>query len=156
MRKLLKDTCGKDETAIDAHMDKTGFRDAMYLSRTFGNLYNGSLYAYLAALLQQEHTKLGNGIIGKTVMIASYGSGNTMMVFSGKIAEAAPEVIGAWDIDKWQQNSRQASFNEYLNWLARPKDIDAWRNLLEGAKPAKNCFYLKDFGETGLRIYSRG
>ncbi len=156
VRKLLKDTCGKDDLAVDAYMERTSFLDAMYLNKTFGNLYTGSLYAYLAALLNQEYAKLGNGIIGKNIMIASYGSGNTMMVFSGTIASGAPEVIESWDLEKWQNSSREASFDDYLNWLARPKDIDAWRNLLEGAKPKKDRFYLKDFGETGLRIYSRG
>ena len=156
IRKLLKDTCGKDEAAINAYLERTSFLEAMYLSKVFGNLYNGSLYAYLAALLHQEYTKLGNGIVGKKILIASYGSGNTMMVFSVTIAGRAAEVISSWDIDKWNRSSRKASFEEYLNWLARPKDIDAWRNLLEGARPEKGRFYLRDFGNTGLRIYSRG
>ena len=127
----------------------------MYLSKIFGNLYNGSLYAYLAALLEQEYTRLGDKIVGKKILIASYGSGNTMMVFSGTIAAGAPEVIVSWDLMKWNRSSRKAGFEEYLNWLARSKDIDVWRNLLDGAKPEKGRFYLKDFGDTGLRIYSR-
>ena len=156
VRKLLKDRCGKEEAAVNAFIKRTSFLDAMYLSKIFGNLYNGSLYAYLAALLKQEYTKLGNGIVGKSILIASYGSGNTMMVFSGTIAAGAPEVIGSWDLEKSNRRSRKASFEEYLNWLARPTDFNAWRNLLEGAEPGKDRFYLKDFSETGLRIYSRG
>ena len=38
----------------------------------------------------------------------------------------------------------------------RPTDLDAWDDLLDGAKPRPGQFYLKGFGETGLRLYGRG
>ena len=115
VRKLLKNFCGKGDAAVDAYLERTSFLDAMHLSKIFGNLYNGSLYAYLAALLEQEYTRLGAEIVGKKILIASYGSGNTMMVFSGTIAAGAPEVIGSWDLMKWNRSSRKAGFEEYLN-----------------------------------------
>ena len=48
-----------------------------------GNIYNGSLFAVLAFLLHERHQALGKGIVGKRILFASYGSGNTMIVFSG-------------------------------------------------------------------------
>ena len=156
LRRLLKNTCAKNDDEIEAIMKRTGFLDAMYLSSTVGNLYTASIYAYLVALLHQEYSRIGNNIVGKKILIASYGSGNTMTVYSSRIASGAPEVIGAWDVDGIQKNSRAAGFTEYLNWLARPKDIGAKRNLLEGARPNPGQFYLKDFADSGLRIYDRG
>jgi len=156
LRKLLKNCCGKDDDKIEHYLKRTGFLEAMYLSETFGNLYNASLYTYLAALLQQEHKKIGKGIIGKTILIASYGSGNTMMVFAATIAENATEVISRWDLEKWNRSSRPADFTEYRNWLERPENLDVWKEILNSARPLKNRFYLKDFGKNGLRIYSRG
>jgi len=156
LRKLLKNTCGKDDTEIEGFMKRTGFLDAMYLSEKFGNLYNASLYTYLAALLEQEFRKHGRGIIGKTILIASYGSGNTMMVFSATIAEEAPGVIRDWNLDKWNDSGRTADFADYSRWLERPEDLDEWRKVLETAAPEKGRFYLKDIGKTGLRIYGRG
>ena len=153
--RLLREQCKMDEASVQAYMAKTGFLDAMYLSRTCGNLYTASIYAYLAALLNQEFSRIGDGIIGRTVLVASYGSGNTMILFSGRIAEEAPSVIRHWDLDRLQRESRAASFNEYLNWLARPSDIGALRNLLEESHPVKGRFYLKDFDDNGLRIYGR-
>jgi len=155
VRKLLKDTCLKDADAVEEFLERTHFLEAMYLSRGFGNLYTGSLYAYLVALLHQEYRRIGSDIVGKRILIASYGSGNTMFVFSTTVAPRAPEVIETWDIAGLESQSRSASFSEYLNWLARPKDLSAWRNLLEGATPDSGLFYLKDFGDTGLRIYDR-
>jgi len=156
LRKLLKNTCGKTDDESEKFMKRTGFLDAMYLSETFGNLYNASLYTYLAALLQQEFIKHGDGIIGKTLLIASYGSGNTMMVFSGTISSGAPQTIQNWDLGKWKRSSRSVDFEEYLNWLNRPKDLAKWQLVLDSAQPGKNRFYLKSFGKTGLRIYDRG
>ncbi|MCD6343773.1 MAG: hydroxymethylglutaryl-CoA synthase [Spirochaetaceae bacterium] len=156
LRKLLKNSCGKDEDEIEHYLNRTGFLEAMYLSKTFGNLYNASLYTYLAALLQQEYKKIGKEIIGKTILIASYGSGNTMMVYSATIAEKAPEVISRWDLEKWSRSSRSVDFKEYSNWLERPENLDAWKEILNSTRPIKNRFYLKDFSKTGLRIYSRG
>lgn len=156
LKRLLKNTCGRSDEQIDTFMKDTGFLEAMYLSSTVGNLYTASIYAYLVALLHQENERVGRGIIGKTVLIASYGSGNTMTVYTAKIAEQACEVISSWDVDRIRRDSRAAGFTEYLNWLARPKDIGAKRNLLEGARPAPDRFYLKDFDDNGLRIYGRG
>jgi len=156
LAKLLKSIAGKNVNEVEQFLHKTSFREAFYLNKIFGNLYTGSLYVYLNALLHQEYRKLGKRIVGRRIMFGSYGSGNTMLVFYGRIAAGAPEVIQNWDITGLSESSKETRFEEYLHWLARPQDIDAWRNLLEGAKPHRGCFYLKDFSETGLRIYGRG
>ncbi len=153
--KLFSRVCGRNSRALDQFLDRTGFLDAMYLSRETGNLYTVSLYAYLTALLEQEWNLKGNGIVGKSILIASYGSGNTMIVFKGIIASGAPEVISKWHIKEGLKKYRDADFHEYLNWLARPKDYRVLKNLLEGATPSKGMFYLKDFTETGFRLYDR-
>jgi len=156
LAKMLKSIAGKNENEIEQFFHKTRFKEALYLNKTFGNLYSGSLYVYLSALLHQEYKELGEKIVGRRIMIGSYGSGNTMLVFYGKIAVGAPKVIRNWDIAGLIGSARETCFDEYLHWLARCQDIGAWRNLLEGAKPHRGCFYLKDFSETGLRIYGRG
>lgn len=156
VRRMLKKPCGKSPEQIEAFLEKTAFLESMDLNRRLGNLYTGSLYAYLINLLNLQYRKIGEKIVGKTILIASYGSGNTMMVFTAKVSEGAPEVIASWDPEVTEKNARTAGFQEYLNWLGRPKDLDAWRNLLEGVKAPEGRFHLKDFGETGLRIYGRG
>ena len=155
LRKLLKNRCGKNSGEIDQYIERTGFTEALYLSSSVGNLYTGSLFAYIAALLNQEYRKIGNKIIGKRILIASYGSGNTMILFSAEIASKAPDLIKNWNIDKLLSTYKDASFDEYLQWLARPRDTSIWKNLLEGAKPNKGEFYLKDFNDAELRIYNR-
>ncbi|VDA99748.1 Hydroxymethylglutaryl-CoA synthase [Olavius algarvensis spirochete endosymbiont] len=155
LRNLLSESCGKSEAEIEHFIQRSGFTDAMYLCSTFGNLYTASLYTYLATLLYQEHHKIGEEIIHKRVLIASYGSGNTMTVFSGTICENAPELISQWSIEKWRDGSRNASFDEYLAWLSLPTSIDALRERLETPNSKKGLFYLKSLSENGYRIYDR-
>ncbi len=155
LRRLLKNLCGKTDGEADAFMEKSGFLKAMHLSRTFGNIYTASVYAYLMALLHGEWKTHGSDITGRNILVASYGSGNTMSLFSARIARQAPEIIKGWDMDKLENSCRSASFTEYLNWMARPKDIGALQNLLEGASPRRGLFYLKDFNDQGLRLYGR-
>jgi hydroxymethylglutaryl-CoA synthase len=155
LRKLLSETCGKNSDRIEEYLRRTRFLDAMTLNAEAGNLYTGSLYAYIMTLLSREYAVLGDGIVGKRILIASYGSGNTMIVFTATVRSGAPEVISAWDPEEVRRSARPADFSEYLAWLARPKEPEAWKHLLDGAAPRKGDFYLKGFSETGLRFYGR-
>lgn len=155
LRRLLKSVCGKSTEEIDGVIDRTGFLDAMGFSRRLGNLYTGAVYAYIMSLLAREYGRIGGDIAGRKILIASYGSGNTMIVFTAVIAPAAPEVISNWDLDAVDRSARPASFPEYLAWLARPKELDVWRNLLDEKPKDAGKFYLSGFGETGLRLYAR-
>jgi len=156
LRRLLSDSCEKSEAEIEHFIQRSGFIDAMYLCKFFGNLYTASLYTYLAALLHQEYHRIGEGIVGKRVLMASYGSGNTMTVFASRICEDAPKLISLWNIEKLKDTLREASFDEYLAWLSHPTSIEELRNRLENSDSKKGLFYLKSLSESGYRIYDRG
>lgn len=155
LRRFLKQCCGKNADQIEEYIERTQFIEAMELNRHLGNLYTGSLYAYMMCLLKKEYERLGSGIVGRKLLIASYGSGNTMIVFTGTVCEEAGQRISAWNLDDIIKNGRDANFSEYLAWLARPKDLDAWRNLLDQKPSVPGKFYLSGFGNTGLRLYKR-
>jgi hydroxymethylglutaryl-CoA synthase len=55
-----------------------------------GNTYSASMYLFLAFLLRERYEALGEGIVGKRLLLACYGSGNTMIVLSGIVAPASP------------------------------------------------------------------
>jgi len=156
LRRLLSDSCRKSEAEIEHFIQRSGFINAMYLCRYFGNLYTASLYTYLATLLYQEYHRIGEGIVGKRVLMASYGSGNTMTIFTSRICEDAPKLISLWKIEKWEDTSREAGFDEYLAWINHPTSIEALRNRLETSDSKEGLFYLKSLSESGYRIYDRG
>ena len=154
--KLASAVYNKDTSAVKAFLDRTKVLESMYLNKETGNLYTVSPFAHLVALLYKEWEEKAGDIVGKTVLLASYGSGNTMIVYSMRIAPQAPSIISRWRIREVLVEYRHADFHDYLNWISMPKDYMSWKNLLEGARPKKGMFYLKDFADTGLRIYSRG
>jgi hydroxymethylglutaryl-CoA synthase len=56
-------------------------------------------------------------MVGKKVLMASYGSGNTMALFTGRVAQDAPKVVKDWNLDMLLNNQEEAPF-EKLSVLA--------------------------------------
>ena len=119
-----------------------------------GNIYNGSLFAVLAFLLQERHAALGTGIVGKRILFASYGSGNTMIVFSGRVTPSAPEVISRWRMNRVWEAARKASFEEYDGWIASPVQADLYAELLARATFPSGAFVLNGIRKDGYREYT--
>lgn len=126
-----------------------GFGTAVDPIARIGNLYTGSLYAVLAFLLDDRYRVLGTSIRGKKILFASYGSGNTMIVFSGRISARAPSVIARWDLARALGTGRRASFSEYQNWTA------GTTVSVGGVYPAPrgDAFHLAGIREDGYREY---
>lgn len=85
-----------------------------------GNTYSASMYLFLAFLLRERYEALGEGIVGKRLLLACYGSGNTMIVLSGIVAPASPQVIESWDLERVFTSARQTAIEDYLVWTAGP------------------------------------
>ena len=118
-----------------------------------GNTYAASVFLSLAFLLDAEYRRIGRGIVGKHLLLGSYGSGNTMVVLEATIAAGAPDVIGRWDLAGSTGRSEEASLAEYQDWVERA-------GYGEGAGEAgvsrvpPGSFYLKRIREDGYREYA--
>jgi hydroxymethylglutaryl-CoA synthase len=120
-----------------------------------GNIYTGSLWAVLVFLLHERYRTLGDRIVGKRVLLASYGSGNTMIVMSGRVAETAPQVIEGWKPGRVFSSARPASFEEYSAWVAGPMDADDHDRAIEQAALSAGTFFLAGVRKDGYREYRR-
>ncbi len=149
---------------LTAHPSSAGETPTEYLTQrgffcgieplaVVGNIYTGSAYLALASQLAERYRTLGSSIVGKRVLLASYGSGNTMIVLSGRVASRAPEVISGWDLGAVTEGARTASLGEYEEWLAGPYDRDAYAGLLARRAAAPGDFYLSRIREDGYREY---
>jgi len=145
------DIVGED---VDAFMAERGFQESLEASKHVGNIYSGSAYMALMFLLKERHQKLGANIVGKRLLLASYGSGNTMTVVSGRIAPGAPEVISAWDLDRIWENQETQDLSRYERWLSAPFDRETYASLLEKETVPVRSFYLKGIREDGYREYA--
>jgi hydroxymethylglutaryl-CoA synthase len=154
MNVLLRRHLNLDEDQIREFLEKRGFYRGVDPLARVGNIYSGSMYFFLASLLNDRFKEMGDKIIGKRMLLASYGSGNTMIVYSAKVAEGAPEVIRGWDFDRIFRNARDADFAAYQRWTEGVHGREGYENLLKDVAVPPESFYLSGIREDGYREYA--
>lgn len=153
MHNLLSKYISQDEEEIEAFLTDRGFYNGLLPAKHVGNIYSGSAYMSLMFQLAERYAKLGNEIVGKKLLVASYGSGNTMTVLSMTVAEHAPEVIANWDLDAILNGGRDAEIDEYEQWLEAPFAREQFNSLAGDAVVPDGRFYLGSLREDGYREY---
>jgi hydroxymethylglutaryl-CoA synthase len=149
MLRLLERHLGLGEVQGEAFLDERGFHAAIDPIADIGNTYSAAMYFALGYLLADRHAALGGKIAGRSVLMASYGSGSTMAVFSGRLSERAPETIGRWHLERFPGAGRPAPIEEY----------EAWVSGFRGAEEAQprfvpqGAFYLAGVRRDGYRSY---
>lgn len=126
-----------------------GYQESILPSARIGNLYSGSMYMALVVSLEEAKRRFGTGIAGRRILFASYGSGNTMMVFRGEVAPSALDVMAGWQTQALLAEQTPATLETYENWLAH------YPAGAEG-RPQPGAFYLKGLREDGYREYAIG
>mgnify|MGYP006285177843 FL=1 len=144
-----------NEEAADAFLEQRGVMSSLEPTREVGNIYSGSAYLALAFMLKQQYEKLGAGIVGKKILIGSYGSGNTMSVFTTTVAEQAPEVISRWNLDDVLSGSIDESLEHYERWLRVPLSAEEYREALATESVPSGRFYLQNVRDDGYREYAK-
>jgi hydroxymethylglutaryl-CoA synthase len=153
LEKLFARRLGIDAGRSRELMRERGFFSSVDPLARIGNIYTASLYAVLAFLLEDRYRALGDEIVGKRVLLASYGSGNTMMVFSARVAPGAPRVISRWDLRRVFDSARAASFGEYAQWAS---GAEAHPRLVDNAVIPPDAFFLAGVRKDGYREYRKG
>lgn len=100
MTRLVERHLGTAPGTARGFLEERHFEEGIEAIRYFGNTYSASAYVSLMYTLWERYRAEGDAIVGKTVMIASYGSGNTMAVIRARIAEHAPAVLARWDLER--------------------------------------------------------
>jgi hydroxymethylglutaryl-CoA synthase len=154
MNVLLQRHLNLDDEQIRAFLEKRGFYRGVDPLARVGNIYSGSMYFFLASLLNDRFKEMGEKIVGKRMLLASYGSGNTMIVYSARVAEGAPEVIRSWDFDRIFRSAQDADFAEYQRWAEGIHGGDEYENLLKDVAVPPESFYLSGIREDGYREYA--
>ena len=139
---------------ITTYMEERGLIAAIEPIGTVGNIYSASVYFVLYCLLAQQYRRIGADIVGKRVLICSYGSGYTMTIIGGTIADQAPQVIAEWDPDAVLNHSAPMTDDEYRQWMETPyalraEDLNGY-SAQERFQPG---VYLHAIREDGYREY---
>lgn len=154
LRGLLANYLGLQDQDARAFLGARGLYDGIDAVADVGNIYTGAMYLSLAFQLYNQFREVGDAIVGKRILFASYGSGNTMTVFAGTVAPQAPEVISRWDLDALLDGFRDASFEEYQTWINGPYVSAGRADSPDEVGPDHPLFYLDTIRDDGYRVYA--
>jgi hydroxymethylglutaryl-CoA synthase len=142
MQMLLEKYAGLSIDAANAFLEERGFFSMTEPVAKSGNIYSGSLFLSLAFLLKNRLEVLGDAIVGKKLLLGSYGSGNTMALIETTVCPGAIEVIKDWDLEAIF-SKKETEFAAY----------EAWVNASKYSCPTPEGFYLHNIREDGYREY---
>lgn len=154
MEKLLEKHLGLGPEAASAFLETRGFRAGLEATAQIGNLYTGSLYLSLAFGLKERSRVWGAQTPGKKVLMASYGSGNTMAVFTARLAPKSVSVISRWNLDGLLKTHTERPFAHYQAWLDNEKNPQTYPSLLAADPPPAGKLALTGLREDGYREYN--
>jgi hydroxymethylglutaryl-CoA synthase len=150
--RLLSRILGLGPEAGREFLNRRGLDTATAPVAVLGNTYTASLYFCLASLLAGRYREEGDAIVGRSVLMASYGSGNTMVVASGRIAAGAPGVIRSWRHEGQLGAQGEAGWEEYCRWMDRGSDANG-TEVAESPNSHPNCYFLRRVRPDGYREY---
>lgn len=153
MTKLIERRLDVGPAGAAAFLEERHFDEGIEASRTIGNIYSGAAYMALMFALWNRYRAEGVGVVGKRVLIASYGSGNTMSVLSATVAPGAPEVLAGWDLQSILDNHEEAPFDRYTTFVEREVYELEHGEVSNGARIPDGDYYLSAIREDGYRQY---
>ena len=153
LHRLVSRHIKMSSSEFDGFMQQRGFLQGIDAATRIGNIYSGAAYASLLFSLADRYREFGEGIVGKRVLIGSYGSGNTMTVVGGRVAAGAPAIIESWDLDSVWDNQRSLPLEDYETWMRAPYPADQYRALLDGVSVPPQRYYLDNIRDDGYREY---
>lgn len=151
MRRLLAERLGLGEAEADAYLAERYFGQGVEPVARIGNTYTASVFLVGAWLLAAMAGDLGAGMAGKRLLMASYGSGNTMVAWVATVAPDAAAVVAGWDLAALLAAGEDAAWERYAAWagsVGGQADAPGW------GEPKARGFRLASIREDGYRVYA--
>ncbi|NNM67869.1 MAG: hypothetical protein HKM06_07660 [Spirochaetales bacterium] len=155
LEKLFALHLGFDSLQTREYLEERGFFASLKPASEIGNLYTGSLWLSLGYALKERWVNLGPDLIGRKVLLASYGSGNTMAVWTGQVTPQALSVIPNWDFDTLLKQEPDSDWTTYLEWVSIEKNSQNYPELLKKKPAPAGAFRLARLREDGYREYDQ-
>ena len=154
MEKLLAKHRGLHRAAAEEYLGDRGFYAGLEATAQIGNLYTGSLFLSLAFGLAERVGVWGPATPGKKVLLASYGSGNTMAVFTGRLAPRAAQTVARWNLNALLSDHVEPPFEAYQAWIDTVRTPENYPGLVAVSPPPTGRFALTGLREDGYREYN--
>jgi hydroxymethylglutaryl-CoA synthase len=153
MTRLVERHLGADPAAAHHFLNEHHFGEGIEAARYIGNIYSGSAWMSLMYSLWNRWKVEGSDIVGRKVLIASYGSGNTMSVISGVVAPGAPAVLENWDLQAVLDGGADASVEIYNEFVAQDTYTGETGDVCDGSEAGRGEYFLRSIREDGYREY---
>jgi hydroxymethylglutaryl-CoA synthase len=153
MSRLVERHLGTDPSETKDFLAARHFEDGIEAVRHIGNTYSASAYVTLMYTLWERYRADREAIVGSSVLIASYGSGNTMTVVSGRVAENAPAVLDGWDLTVPLNTAEEASMELYEEFVREETYNLSHGPVSDGSGIPPGRYYLAEVREDGYRRY---
>ena len=154
MADLVQRYLGMDSAGTSAFLARRQFRAGTEPVTVVGNVYTGSMFLSLAALLAARCRKLNSRVVGKRVIMAAYGSGNTALAFCGRVSGQAPSVISGWSLDDLLNHGQEAPVADYDAWVAHRHGAACGHGGSPETEIPEHSFYLREVRADGYRVYA--
>ena len=156
MGSLVARYLGLSGPGINRYLAERDFDASIRPAAIVGNLYSGSVFLSLASLLNRRCQRRGDRMVGERLLMLSYGSGNTAVALSGRVAERAPEVIRRWDMESALNHAQEAPSDDYDRWVAGAGEQAGYRTPSHAAASGipRDSFYLERIRDDGYRVYA--
>jgi hydroxymethylglutaryl-CoA synthase len=150
---LVQNQLGITEEEAADFLESKSFAEPMDAVADIGNIYTGSAYLVLAFLLDGQYKKLGKDLIGKTILLGSYGSGNTMAFFKFTVAPKAAEVLENWNLQEIWDQGKHVDMGRYEAWLQGYKNGVSLNETLSNLRISEKEYQLSSVRDDGYREY---
>ena len=153
MADLVRRYLGADSAATAAFLARRQFRAGTAPAAVVGNVYSGSMFLSLAALLAARHGALQSALVGQRATLVAYGSGNTALAFSGRVSPHAPAVIRGWSLERLMNHGEEASLADYDAWIGDRRGAARGSVGAPHGEIPERSFYLQAIRGDGYRVY---
>jgi hydroxymethylglutaryl-CoA synthase len=153
MHHLFSRHLGFTETESADFLEKRSFYRGIEPIADIGNMYAASVYAVLAYQLRAEYEKKGKDIAGERVLLASYGSGNTMALIEGTVSEKAADIIASWKLGDLYKSLPAPDFTAYEKWARGSEALQGDHGDAYMKEIPEASYFLKGVREDGYREY---
>ena len=153
MAALVRRYLGADSAAAGAFLARRRFSAGTAPAAVVGNVYCGSMFLSLAALLAAHHGELQSALVGKRVTLVAYGSGNTALAFSGRVSPHAAAVIRGWSLEHLMNHGEAASLADYDAWIGDRRGTPCGGGGPPAGEIPERSFYLQTIRRDGYRVY---
>lgn len=147
--------CNKEAMAAFVSLSESLYEEkcapGAWVARETGNMYTASLYANLCALIAHQ----GDGLVGKRILMYSFGSGLAATMFSMRVVRAPGSM--ATDVKRLLGSRIVVSAEEYERWMeTRQADFNrfAYEPRYPTCKLNANTYYLRAVADNGQRLYA--